>query len=190
MSIKMDVSLDSSIIESCDRQPVESIVGAKRPRSFSEDKNKLADESSSSKIASNQAPSITKHYWDVDRNITVIVYPDGRKYEGKFKNGERNGYGNMTYDSGNKYAGEWKNNLFNGQGVYTMTNGDRYDGELKNDKFSGRGVYTWTNGSRYEGEWMDCKRNGRGVCFYSNGSKYVGEWKDDKQNRQQNMYLG
>ena len=32
-------------------------------------------------------------------------YPDGRKYEGVFKDGIRNGQGTFTYPDGRKYVG-------------------------------------------------------------------------------------
>ena len=32
------------------------------------------------------------------------------KYEGKWKDGRKNGQGTETYHSGRKYEGEWKNN--------------------------------------------------------------------------------
>ncbi len=35
---------------------------------------------------------------------------EGWKYEGKWKDGRKNGQGTETYPSGRKYEGEWKNN--------------------------------------------------------------------------------
>ena len=43
---------------------------------------------------------------------------DGKKYEGEWKDGERNGHGIFTYpDDGRKYEGEWKGDIpWNGTG--------------------------------------------------------------------------
>ena len=43
---------------------------------------------------------------------------DGKKYEGEWKDGKRNGQGTFTYpDDGRKYVGEWKGDIpWNGTG--------------------------------------------------------------------------
>ena len=45
----------------------------------------------------------------------IMIYPDGRKYTGEFKAGERNGHGTMIYPDGKKLEGEFKNGEFVGQ---------------------------------------------------------------------------
>jgi hypothetical protein len=44
--------------------------------------------------------------------------PDGRRYEGNFKNNKKDGKGEFTWPNGSKYIGEWNNNVQNGQGKY------------------------------------------------------------------------
>jgi hypothetical protein len=46
----------------------------------------------------------------------TYTYPDGRKYEGEFKDGEISGQGTYTWSDGRKYEGEWVNGRENGQG--------------------------------------------------------------------------
>ncbi len=41
-------------------------------------------------------------------------YPDGRKYSGEFKDGERSGQGTMIYPDGKKVSGEFKAGEFVG----------------------------------------------------------------------------
>jgi hypothetical protein len=41
-----------------------------------------------------------------------MTYPDGRKYTGEFKAGERNGQGTMIYPDGKKQEGKFKNGEF------------------------------------------------------------------------------
>jgi len=56
-----------------------------------------------------------------------ITYPDGRMYEGEFKNGKWNGHGTFTSSDGTKYVGEWEDEEF--------MNGTKYD---KNGKIRGK----------------------------------------------------
>ena len=71
-------------------------------------------------------------------------YPDGRRYEGEYKDNKRDGYGIMTYQDGgfyqegSRYEGEWKNDKRNGQGVMTyLDDGRSLEGEFKEDVFIG-----------------------------------------------------
>lgn len=41
----------------------------------------------------------------------IVIFPDGEKYKGEFKDGEKNGFGIQKYPEGNKYIGEWENGL-------------------------------------------------------------------------------
>jgi hypothetical protein len=71
-------------------------------------------------------------------------YPDGRRYEGEYKNNKRGGYGIMNYQAvglyqeGSRYEGEWKNDKRDGQGVMIyLDDGRRLEGEFKEDVFIG-----------------------------------------------------
>ncbi|MCP4371514.1 MAG: hypothetical protein GY797_25845 [Deltaproteobacteria bacterium] len=110
----------------------------------------------------------------------VIKYKDG-KYEGKLRDGKRDGYGVFTWSDGTKYEGEWRNDKKDGHGVFTWPDGTKYDGELRNDKFDGQGVYTTANGDIYEGGFRNDKRHGYGVYTSKNGNTYEGEWRNDQQ---------
>jgi len=46
-------------------------------------------------------------------------------------NGLPNGQGTETYPDGDKYEGKWKDEKYHGQGTYTFPNGDKYVGEYK-----------------------------------------------------------
>ena len=94
------------------------------------------------------------------------------------------GLGSKTYPDGDKYVGEWKDGERNGQGIFTFGKGkhegDKFVGEYKDGVRNGQGTYTWTNGQKYVGEWKDEKENGQGTMSLSNGEKYVGEFKDGR----------
>ena len=134
-------------------------------------------------------------------------WADGRKYKGKFKNGNAYGKGTLTWADGRKYKGEFKDGVRSGIGIFNFANGHKYEGEWKNDKKNGIGSFFYLNGQKYVGEWKNGKRNGQGTLtyntgqilyegewmnglwsgqgtYYSNQGKYVGEWKDGKRNGQ------
>ena len=46
-----------------------------------------------------------------------IVFPDGRTYEGEWKNGNPNGQGTFTWSNGRKYAGVYKEGKPHGNGT-------------------------------------------------------------------------
>ena len=61
--------------------------------------------------------------------------------------------GIIIYRDGTKYAGEWKEGKFNGQGAQIWANGDKYVGQFKNDNWHGQGILTHADGRIEEGIW-------------------------------------
>ena len=108
-------------------------------------------------------------------------YDNGDKYVGEMRNGQRHGFGILTYANGEKYEGEFKDDKMNGRGTYTWANGNKYEGDWVNDARTGRGTHTWANGEKYEGDWVNGNMNGRGTRTWPNGEKYEGEYKDGKK---------
>lgn len=85
------------------------------------------------------------------------TYPDGSRYEGGWKNEERNGYGTWIRPDGTKYVGEWLD-----------------------DKPEGLGLLINADGSTFNGQWKAGKRNGRGILTYADGTTLVGTWQDGR----------
>ena len=106
------------------------------------------------------------------------TYPNGNKYVGEFKDGQRHGQGSFTLKNGGNYVGPFKDGRPNGQGTQTYPNGNKYVGEFKDGQRHGHGTYTFANGRNYVGEFQDGKPHGQGTETYPNGNKYVGEFKD------------
>ena len=122
-----------------------------------------------------------------DNQKQIKEYENGL-YEGIIIDGKREQNGVMIYKNGAKYEGEWKNDKKDGKGVFTSPHyyncrknvGMKYEGEFKDGKFEGYGITTYTNGDKYEGEWKNNKQYGHGTVSYFDGKKYSGEWKDGK----------
>ena len=121
----------------------------------------------------------------------TFIYPNGKKYEGGWKNGQRHGHGIFSYQNGDKYEGGWKNGQRHGHGKITHPDGYEFEGEFKDGLENGQGTASYPRDTtdmgnkkedtiKYVGEWKEGKYHGQGTLtrggFY--GSKRVGEWKD------------
>ena len=144
-------------------------------------------------------------------------FGDSIKIEGNFINGELNGYGKVVWLNGNRYEGEFKNDLRHGTGKFYFADGEVLSGIWKkgelvkndNEDYSnksssntnsvnnsnnktlnndpnctsgtcenGWGVYVYKDG-KYKGAWKNGKKTGKGTYNFANGNKYVGEFKDN-----------
>ena len=91
----------------------------------------------------------------------ILLYPDGAKYEGMFRNGQFHGRGKMVQASGDIYIGEWGNDKATGHGTFfDASQGVRYTGEWLNDAQHGVGEETWDDGgrTRYVGQFYKGKK--------------------------------
>ena len=120
-------------------------------------------------------------YKNDQRDGKGVYISDGYKYKGDFKKGLREGKGVIIYKTGDKYDGEWFDDMYNGKGVYYFKDGSKYDGNWKNNQPNGYGVFEYTNGEKYEGDFKNNIREGYGKYFYENGNRYEGQYVDDKQ---------
>ena len=79
------------------------------------------------------------------------------KYQGEVKNGKPHGFGILIFPNGLKYVGEFKDGLSNGQGTSTY-DGSKYVGEFKDGKQHGKGIdFDSDLGMKYEGEFKNGK---------------------------------
>lgn len=51
------------------------------------------------------------------------IWPNGKKYEGQYKNDKKEGYGIYTWPDGRQYSGMWKNGKQDGVGRFKGKNG-------------------------------------------------------------------
>lgn len=111
-------------------------------------------------------------------NKGIMMYVNGRVYEGDFKNNAPDGNGIETYENGDKYVGKYSKGFKSGQGVYFYANGEKYEGVFFENKPHGKGKLTMPKGAVYEGQFKNGRCNGIGVYKYENGDVYTGEWSD------------
>ena len=113
---------------------------------------------------------------DCKNGIGTLVFENGDKYEGSFKEGKLDGYGVFTFENGDVYNGEVKENLFVGNGTYTYYNGDQFTGEFAEGFFK-YGTLTTSKGNRFVGTFYNNRMQGQGVLYDSKGKNiYTGTW--------------
>merc|ERR1712200_385984 len=102
----------------------------------------------------------------------------------------KEGVGVVTYvhgDRKDRYEGEFKNDEKNGVGTYTWISGywqgDQYSGQVRDDKIEGKGVYKTAYGDLYDGNFTNGQKDGYGVMRYAfgemkygNNTEYDGPW--------------
>ena len=86
----------------------------------------------------------------------------------------------INYPNGDKYEGDWRNGNKEGKGIYYFNNGNRYEGDYRNDNKEGKGVFYYNSGDRYEGDWRNGKRDGKGIYYYNNGDRMMGDYLNGK----------
>ncbi|MDM8539122.1 caspase family protein [Desulfobacterales bacterium HSG17] len=71
------------------------------------------------------------------------MWPDGRKYVGKFKDNYFNGKGTLSWIDGKTYEGEFKDSLPSNEGIFIFSNGSKHKGKLSNISVRIEGI--WNN---------------------------------------------
>lgn len=134
----------------------------------------------------------------------VEKYKDktNKKWEGKWHNGELNGYGKFI-SSNSSYKGQWKNGKSNGQGTennflkgtvftgqfknglwlkgrLTFSDSAYLQGKWVNGKLNGFVIEKMKSGAIYKGQYKNGTRHGKGVMVFSDGTSTSGVWKNGK----------
>ncbi|WP_442942294.1 protein kinase domain-containing protein [Nostoc sp.] len=114
-----------------------------------------------------------------------IKFPDGTEYYGvKGKNSNLSGKGVMIFKNGSRYDGEFKNNQRNGCGIYLYPPSTSfykdYVGQFVNDKFQGLGKIRWKDGNEYRGNFKAGTCEGQGIFQFADGSLKSGIWQNGK----------
>ncbi|MEH2315413.1 MAG: protein kinase [Nostoc sp.] len=112
-------------------------------------------------------------------------FPDGTEYYGaKDKNSNPSGKGVMIFKNGSRYNGEFKNNQRNGCGIFLYPTSKSfykdYIGQFVNDKFEGLGKIRFKDGNEYRGNFKAGHCEGQGIFKFADGSFKNGIWQNGK----------
>ncbi len=55
---------------------------------------------------------------DCENGAGIMVFLNGSRFEGEFKDGEYHGRGTFTFANGSIYKGEYENGRYHGQGIF------------------------------------------------------------------------
>jgi hypothetical protein len=114
----------------------------------------------------------------------ALIYPPGdirlrSAYIGSFLHDNFEGYGILKYTDGKKYEGIWSSGRKNGSGIFYYAPDDskkriKFEGIFQKDKvYDGEMVYK--DGRAYRGKWKHELPHGRGVAIFPTIS-YKGQW--------------
>lgn len=86
------------------------------------------------------------------KSKTALTYDQGHiKYTGYVINHRMNGQGTLVYANGDKYEGDFKQAVFEGQGTFTSRTGWSYKGDFKKGQADGKGTLKAKNNKVYKG---------------------------------------
>ena len=107
----------------------------------------------------------------------------GSREEGYFRRGELHGEGKRIDKKGTREIGHFKNGDLHGEGQRTKNDGSKEIGIFENGKLHGYGMRTEKNGSiYYEGMWNEGRRHGEGNLMTVDGRIVCsGEWKHGRE---------
>lgn len=121
-----------------------------------------------------------------------VLSTNNQKLIGQFQNQKLEGYGVIEYASGSIYIGQFKNGLRDGKGEvrhrdevirgvwvrdkYLKSTEVKMEGCKSGNCSNGDGVYIYQNSTVFMGSFSDGRANGIGICFFFDGDIYYGEW--------------
>lgn len=107
----------------------------------------------------------------------------GGSYQGQCVNGKPEGSGEVVFSNGDRFKGGFKNGRIDGSGTWTSgSSGNRYIGSWRDGRRDGEGTYSWVRSNQqYVGEWADDKRHGKGTLTWANGDRFEGEFRNNQQ---------
>ena len=105
----------------------------------------------------------------------TLTYPSGQVYLGNFELDMRHGQGKVVCRSGNTAQGEFhKDRLHNGTGTMELAHGLTFTGIWESGWWQGPGKLTTGDGLVYEGTYDRGRLCGPGYVTYPDGHKYKG----------------
>ena len=109
-----------------------------------------------------------------------LIYPNGFKYEGSFRDGLRHGNGSLSSpDNTYLYNGGWAYDKKHGK-CLEVINGETFEGFYKNGIRDGQCTITYNNKDKFTGNLIDGKKEGYGEQYsFSTKMTYKGEFRNN-----------
>lgn len=112
--------------------------------------------------------------------VGQVQLPDGAMYKGEFRGNQRHGHGRQIEGSGVEYDGPWETDeIGNGTVSIVYASGHCYSGSARGGYRHGPGILLEPNGDHwallYEGEWRKDRMHGEGTLFCPDGV-YTGQF--------------
>ena len=112
----------------------------------------------------------------------VFIYPNNKKYIGRFLKGNMNGYGILFNTDGKViYQGTFVDGEINGNGIYYHSPKQYYAGCFEKNKMNGFGRFHFENGIEWIGNFTQNMKNGEGLLKADNGRYFIYKYEDDNQ---------
>mmetsp|Transcript_7867 Transcript_7867/g.17312 ORF Transcript_7867/g.17312 Transcript_7867/m.17312 type:complete len:528 (-) Transcript_7867:7-1590(-) len=106
-------------------------------------------------------------------------------YSGEWSEGEKHGFGRLSFADGGYYEGNFERGEIVGEGTQQWVDGEgkpfaTYTGEFYGGARNGNGRYEKEDGTIYEGQWTWNKYSGQGELLLPNGDHYIGGFRTHK----------
>ncbi len=116
---------------------------------------------------------------DCENGEALVIYRNGDRYDGFFKDSLYHGEGYLKKKDKEIYEGEFAQGKYDGYGYLLLPNKDEYEGFFKEGVYHGEGKLWGKNGRTYTGNFVMGKMEGKGTIILENGDKYIGTFKND-----------
>lgn len=117
---------------------------------------------------------------DLYEGAGIVLWRDGERYSGYFRQGKLHGYGRYEWTNGDVYSGQWLDGQMTGSGFLSRgTSGDQLSGHFRNGQLHGLAMKQWGAGTydkeRYVGYFRDGVQSGYGemLCMRTNNAMKV-----------------
>ena len=117
----------------------------------------------------------------IQNGIGIFYDPEGRKFQGEFKDGQFDGIGKFV-DFLQIYEGDFKENERNGYGIFSYDDNSFYEGQFYKAKFEGVGNFQIDKNCGYKGHWKKGIPCGPGFYKYTTKENEIKTEKIDKIN--------
>ncbi|EGD76453.1 MORN repeat-containing protein 4 [Salpingoeca rosetta] len=112
----------------------------------------------------------------------AVEYNEGDKYQGEWNaEGQREGFGILTFADGARFVGHFKAGLCHGKGILTFPDNSKYEGDFEGGKYHGYGVYQRADGMKFQGQFQAGQVDGSGLLTFPDGThgqpRQEGIWK-------------